>query len=594
MAATTAIAPVQDSHIPSKTFYYKAIQRSFPRVVDAASSGGDGTFLIPVMSSLPDRIDVAFVRTHILTPSPYFKGEFVSKDGKVVAIKDKSVMCRQGFRYPRNVEILGEETCYNDNFESFKLYLVSAPLVGELRNAGNVTFRKERDSLAVARRPLADHKKCVRRHIDKKAVPLFIRSLNEFIGHFKQNYVLVKGFADDAAMKCRAKCRSTIAAVFDGREDIDAQVMAELNIATDSILLNALKDKIFGGICKLYKQEDDELYERIVSLREQGAEGLGSELGVRSGLRFKPDSAVDRLKQFNSSDCSTPLMKLCCLQDVQDLISKSVETKADSPEVLAADDMLPLFALVIAMCDNQLWFSNLEFLNHFSPESEQLSAIDAGKLGYQLANFQAAVDLVSESMRDDKRDESDALSAASLSAKQLPRLPQHSEAQLETGLSQSQSHIQRKRGEFYDEEDFFRPNRKESTHTASGADTSAATASMPPPLQRRTSQIREGGSSARSRALRRLKKQELEKKKRESMSNLESKGDYVDDIDRALMQIGFGASNSKFRRPKAYAKAPRRTSGRHHSGSVNEHRRKPSLVSTLMSKKETVLAGENR
>ncbi|KAF9155603.1 hypothetical protein BG015_009261, partial [Linnemannia schmuckeri] len=54
-----------------------------------------------------------FVETHILTPSPYYRGQFLTLDNRVVEIDKEYVKEISGFAQPRSVKILSEETVYN-------------------------------------------------------------------------------------------------------------------------------------------------------------------------------------------------------------------------------------------------------------------------------------------------------------------------------------------------------------------------------------------------------------------------------------------------------------------------------------------------
>ncbi|GAB5368044.1 hypothetical protein AAMO2058_001284000 [Amorphochlora amoebiformis] len=464
---------------PSNAFYAKALQKSFSRIFDDSSKKRH-SFLIPVLPSLPPKIDTSFVQSHTLTPSPYFKDEYVTLDGKTVAIKGTEVTCKEGFRYPRSVQVLGRETCYNDNFDSYQLILVSCPLVGEIRNTPySITSLKTKDRLAIARRRITDHKKFIASHLDSKCVPLYTGALQLFIEHFRQNYVIVKGFVDDAAKKCNEKCKSALEKVFRER-NIDRAYYLELLVATECLVLFSLHGKIFKGICTLHTEEDTMLAAFTHKFRNENPK---TELGVRKDLKFTPDRAVARLQELNSRGCAHPLAKLCCLYDTQEAISSGIE----GGEVLAADDMLPLFAYVIVLSGDQSWYSNLEYLRHFSPESKALSAIDAGKLGYQLASYQAAVDLLRGLAADQKK------------AADLPP-----------------------------------PEQQPSPSSpASGHERTSTTSDTE---QQRRSSIRQGGSSARSRALRRMQRRQMEMRKKDQAKK-SARGSHryaLADVDKAL------------------------------------------------------------
>mmetsp|Transcript_20552 Transcript_20552/g.41454 ORF Transcript_20552/g.41454 Transcript_20552/m.41454 type:complete len:521 (-) Transcript_20552:85-1647(-) len=515
--------------VPSQSFFFNALKKSFSRTFEQ-SSKKDHVFVIPTFSSLPQKIDAEFVKSHVLKPSPYFKDCFtLLEKEKVVAIKGKEIVCRQGFRYPRTVQIIAEETCYNDDFEAYRLLLVSAPLVGRIRTATIARPIKARDKLAVARRSISEHKRCIKAYLgDSKVLNTFQRELQEFIDHFRGNYVLVKGFVDDAAQKCKKRCKSSIESALravklgHGRQQ-------ELIVATEMLVVYSLRKKIFEGICTLCKDEDNKFYTCLRSLHNEGTkQSVRQLLGVRQDLTCNPENAVARLRELNSKDCNTPLAKLCCLYDVQGLLSSAVQSEVR--EVLAADDMLPLIAYTIFLAGDQLWCSNLEYLKHFSPDSKVLAGINAGNLGYQLANFQAAMDLL-RAMKSGDCEENQQAAAKSEENERVA----HDGKEPDYGMTESTT--------------------------------------------RSDSRIKESGRSARSRALRRLRQKELEKEKRARQSN-SNKGheNGFDEVDRALMQLGLGSRNRRRRAEKYNSRSESEDGG--------------SLIHALRAKKEVVLAGK--
>ena len=71
-----------------------------------------------------------FFKSHILQSSPYFKEEYVTLNGQCVIYRNGSISTKTGFTSPRKVYVLGEELFYTENFKSFTVYSISAPLVG--------------------------------------------------------------------------------------------------------------------------------------------------------------------------------------------------------------------------------------------------------------------------------------------------------------------------------------------------------------------------------------------------------------------------------------------------------------------------------
>lgn len=128
----------------------------------------------------------------------------------------------------------------------------------------------------------------------------------------------------------------------------------EIRGAIESIVHEGIYYKLISGLHSFKERENKHLQEHIV---EMGMKVVSmKDVGVRDEIVCDAAEAVDKLRHLN--DCSTPLQKLCCLTDVTQLLSVSVEKqrrkgKSDSLTVggnnedtrdfvLSADDVLPM------------------------------------------------------------------------------------------------------------------------------------------------------------------------------------------------------------------------------------------------------------
>ena len=66
--------------------------------------------------------------THILRSSPYFLGEFLTLNGKVVVIENDTMVLKDGFLSKGEVRILAEELFYNNEYQPFKVIRIGKPL----------------------------------------------------------------------------------------------------------------------------------------------------------------------------------------------------------------------------------------------------------------------------------------------------------------------------------------------------------------------------------------------------------------------------------------------------------------------------------
>jgi hypothetical protein len=88
--------------------------------------------VVPVASSLTsaDCSNKDFIACHVLQP-PEQKDEYKTLDGRTVVFRDQKLVCGAGFPAPpRTVSVLQQETYYDEQFESFEVLRISAPLIG--------------------------------------------------------------------------------------------------------------------------------------------------------------------------------------------------------------------------------------------------------------------------------------------------------------------------------------------------------------------------------------------------------------------------------------------------------------------------------
>ena len=128
------------------------------------------------------------------------------------------------------------------------------------------------------------------------------------------------------------------------------------------------------------------------------------EVGLQSRFHgVKLDRAAEEMKRLCEKKC--PLSKIQCIRRVGRSIYEELNslvkrwslqnrfTRQDEKEekdfVIAGDDVLPLFVLVVARAEAEDLNANVEYMSNWT-----LSDIRAGESGFYLANFAAAVQYV--------------------------------------------------------------------------------------------------------------------------------------------------------------------------------------------------------
>ncbi|KAF9286640.1 hypothetical protein BGZ68_002703 [Mortierella alpina] len=130
-----------------------------------------------------------FVETHILTPSPYFRGQYLTLDHKVVEIDKEYVREISGFANPRSVQILSEETVYSGTSQKpTRVLVLDRPLEGD----GVVTTRPLDGPVMPSTRQFTSDMAFLESFPELSRA---LRDFNNLCQEFENTYVYIRGFA---------------------------------------------------------------------------------------------------------------------------------------------------------------------------------------------------------------------------------------------------------------------------------------------------------------------------------------------------------------------------------------------------------------
>ncbi|KAF9959969.1 hypothetical protein BGZ72_008298 [Mortierella alpina] len=130
-----------------------------------------------------------FVETHILTPSPYFRGQYLTLDHKVVEIDKEYVREISGFTNPRSVQILSEETVYSGTSQKpTRVLVLDRPLEGD----GVVTTRPLDGPVMPSMRQFTSDLAFLESFPELSRA---LRDFNNLCQEFENTYVYIRGFA---------------------------------------------------------------------------------------------------------------------------------------------------------------------------------------------------------------------------------------------------------------------------------------------------------------------------------------------------------------------------------------------------------------
>ncbi|KAG0199508.1 hypothetical protein BGX28_007252 [Mortierella sp. GBA30] len=226
----------------------------------------------------------SFVDTHILTPSPYYRGQYLTLDHKVVEIDKEYVREISGFAHPRSVQILSEETVYNGSSQKpTRVLVLDRPLEGD-----GVTLSKPIDGLL-----MPSMRQFTSDMAFLESLPELSRALRDFNNlcqEFENTYVYIRGFAAYTLDKLRliyekayrdclgdsVKLQKMLMRGVQAEQDCFAELM-------ENVVLGKLYQKLFvHSLVPCYAQRDVDV-DKTIARYHRHLFSLGGHRGIDGG-----------------------------------------------------------------------------------------------------------------------------------------------------------------------------------------------------------------------------------------------------------------------------------------------------------------------
>ncbi|OZJ03447.1 hypothetical protein BZG36_03178 [Bifiguratus adelaidae] len=368
----------------------------------------------------------ARIETHSFNQSPYFQGQYRSLNGKTIAIEKGCIRELSGFRDPSTIAIISEDWLYDESYRRIRILIVERPL--EVSAAmlkistpsPTFTFPTRRhfaEDLAFLKASDMAHDAVI------QMGKLFELNVNEFI----DTYVYIRGYAQYAVDKLQQIHTKAVNHLLQEREDFrlacsssnEKAIFLEL---VENVIMGLVHEKIYiQSLGPLIASQNSYLAAMSVAYSKDSvtpdAFGLATQLQGIS--RYSLTSAIDQLSRMdadnseNHSDilllaeqggdtptqsiqrdwpAKTPLEKLECARATLNLIHEAAQAHiwherqgSLSPSV-TTDDLIPLFAYVIAQCRLKKIASMIFYIRTF-----RLTYIERSEWNFALTTMQAAV-----------------------------------------------------------------------------------------------------------------------------------------------------------------------------------------------------------
>lgn len=385
--------------------FYKALQSQY---VDLYERAQECCYLlcIPQSSTISSHaINTDFVETHILRPSPYFKGQFMtthSSSSKTLDISDDGQYFRtlQGFTVTDEIRILGEELAYNRDYKPYKILILDKPLDSRFKvktQDSDIRDRHFQTSLLTAT-------ECAEFLKSRPEFKESLENLNAKIKEFVYHYMVLPDFLEETAHRLEEISSLAFQEMARKLKPTKSNPkMKEMLAGTiESYLMNAVYDKLFPVICQHMSARDKTLLAKCHKVSKVKPE----QIGVKREFACPLPMAVVELANLGS--LRTPREKLFCLKSTVDNIAKGITVSINEihqmpnpvgleiakPEsCITTDDLIPILVTVIAKAKCCHLNSDLFYTDKFMWTSTDR---DMDDLGFCLVSFKAAVQYMAE------------------------------------------------------------------------------------------------------------------------------------------------------------------------------------------------------
>ncbi|KAH8548912.1 hypothetical protein BGW37DRAFT_159307 [Umbelopsis sp. PMI_123] len=359
------------------------------------------------------------LETHAFLPSPFYKGQYQSLNGKVVAIEKGYVTEVSGFQQLRTIRIISEETHYSQRLK-ITVLTIDRPLEGEIKHS-----EEEAVYLIPAWR---NHK------LDADFLTTFdeneeaLKDANAAIQEFSSTYLFLKEYTAYAVEKILHIYTQLYQSLLSCNVLIKEacrmpKEMEHFQELVENYILGVLHAKIWhrflppylGGedksiveICKAYRHEITTLsgYGISAHLREMPISYLDA--AVLCLRRLDSDNEMPRFV-VNAEDglngiedagkepelATTPIEKLMCIRTALSLISAAADKFMQENGLtvfhtsVASDDLITLLACSLAQTHLPRLMSTLFYVRHF-----RLNQVERPELSFALVTFTAAIEFL--------------------------------------------------------------------------------------------------------------------------------------------------------------------------------------------------------
>lgn len=292
--------------------FYQALKRAYPNLHERAAAR-DWTVVVPAQwpQGAPLARDV--LESHLLQPSPYFLGAFITINGRSVEMSDdeRSLIPREGWRDGAvTARVVSRDSVYSSAFKAVAVLRVDRLLTGGVTGAPQQRQVKRGSAGSSTTRAVigldgaSDTAAAMR--ILRAENAAAVSWLDEALAEFNERYVSVGGFETYTAGKLSVLLDGALTRLAERNPEIggDSEALRSAALVLEAHILSACCEKTLGVVRTAYRQSDtvvaarcEQLSASTRTVSELLSEGTatsagGSQHGAAQGRTHEVSEAV--------------------------------------------------------------------------------------------------------------------------------------------------------------------------------------------------------------------------------------------------------------------------------------------------------------
>ncbi|GAB1604615.1 putative uncharacterized protein DDB_G0284213 isoform X1 [Argonauta hians] len=378
---------------------YQALQTNFLPLFEDAQEKCYVICIPQSMSLVGVNINAKFIKSHLLKPSPFFKGQFYTSCSKEkVVYLENNELYLEGFFGGSRTTILNEEIGYNKVYKPYKILVLDKPLDPTLKPSKNRT--KVRNSNLFTPKPTADE--CREWLLTFPEFEPILNGLDNQIRMFNTNYMVLPCYLENTATHLSNLAEETVNKCCNCAPRLmqtDVRFLSVLNSSIESYILDNVYETIFPVIQQHHAEADKAILSRCREL------SLVNNIQIGIDQKFDCD-LPESCSILQKLDCQkTPLEKLMSVKSSIDSISSGISQHTEKTRLfhksgessicITSDDLIPLLVKVLIKAQCPHLQSNIFYMELFNWSAPSK---DRDNISYCLVTLKAAVIYLKEQL----------------------------------------------------------------------------------------------------------------------------------------------------------------------------------------------------